>query len=41
MKKKELIESKGYSFLYIWEDEYRSNKNKEINKCISFLKDVI
>lgn len=41
MKKKELIESKGYSFLYIWEDEYRVNKNKEIDKCISFLKDVI
>jgi hypothetical protein len=36
--KKRCIEQDGYSILYIWENEYYLDKNKEIEKCISFLK---
>lgn len=36
--KKRRAEQEGYSILYIWENEYYLDKNKEIEKCISFLK---
>lgn len=39
LKKKRLIENRGYKMLYVWEDDYYKDKEKELEKCISFLKD--
>lgn len=36
--KKEKAEINGYEILYIWEGEYKNNKEKEINKCLEFIK---
>jgi very-short-patch-repair endonuclease len=30
-------ESNGYEILYIWDSEYKKNKNKIVEKCIKFL----
>jgi hypothetical protein len=35
--KKELMESKGYDVLIIWDSEYRRDTKSTLNKCIKFL----
>ena len=33
-----LAKNNGYDILYIWENEFRNNKDGILNKCIKFLK---
>jgi G:T-mismatch repair DNA endonuclease (very short patch repair protein) len=33
-----LIQNEGYRVLVIWENEYKQNTEKTIQKCIDFLK---
>lgn len=35
--KKEKAELNGFEILYIWENEYKENKEKSIEKCLSFI----
>lgn len=37
LRKKEFVEKLGFQVLYIWEDEYRKNDEKELKKCLNFL----
>jgi hypothetical protein len=36
-KKKQAAEEQGYEFLYIWERDYRNNKQATIDRCIEFI----
>lgn len=36
-KKKELAESRGYEVLIIWEDDWKNNKIKTLNKVLNYL----
>ena len=38
-RREELLCSKGYDILIIWENDYKTNKRDIISKCINFLKD--
>jgi very-short-patch-repair endonuclease len=35
--KKEKAENNDFQILYVWENEYKKNKNKVIDKCLQFL----
>lgn len=35
--KYEALKVKGFEFLTVWDDEYRSNKTKIVKKCVDFL----
>lgn len=39
--KSDLIMSKGYTVLTIWESEYRKDPEKTLQKCLNFLNDII
>lgn len=34
-----IIKRKGFKILIIWENDLKLNRNVELNKCISFLKE--
>jgi G:T-mismatch repair DNA endonuclease (very short patch repair protein) len=37
VKKKQAAEEQGYELLYIWERDYRNNKQATIDRCIDFI----
>lgn len=39
-KKINIAKERGFDVLVIWDSEYRKNKNKTIEKCLNFLKNV-
>lgn len=36
-KRLDAIKDQGYEVLVIWEHDFKENKDREIEKCISFL----